>query len=256
MMMRIVRAAIFFIIILILWELIYRTGIYPEVLFPSPVQVGSYLLKGFSGSSLIFACYVTLRRLLTGYAISLFIGLPIGLALSRSQTLKDTVGSVALGLQALPSICWAPLAILWIGQNERAMLFIVIMGALFSIIISTESGVKNVPPIFVRAAKTMGSKGFHTYSKVIMPAALPSIVTGMKMGWSFAWRSLMAGEMIIFVIGGAGIGQHLSMGRELNDMPRVMGLMFIILIIGLIVDKLFFSPIERMLHERWGTKIS
>ena len=256
MLMRIVRAAVFFIAIVFIWEMIFRTGIYPEVLFPSPVQVGKYLLQGISNTSLLIAGYITLRRLLLGYAISMCIGLPIGLALSRSQTLKDTIGSVALGLQALPSICWAPLAILWIGQNEKAMIFIVIMGALFSIIISTESGVRNVPPIFVRAAKTMGSKGFHTYSKVILPGALPSIVTGMKMGWSFAWRSLMAGEMIIFVIGAAGIGQHLSMGRELNDMPRVMGLMFTILVIGLIVDKLFFSPIEHMLHERWGTKIS
>ncbi len=254
--MRIVRAAIFFIVILILWEILFRSGLYPEVLFPSPIQVGHYLVKNIGNATLLLAGLVTLKRLILGYVISLCVGLPIGLALSRSQTLKDTIGSVALGLQALPSICWAPLAILWIGQNERAMIFIVIMGALFSIIISTESGVRNVPPIYIRAAKTMGSKGAHTYVKVIIPAALPSIVTGMKMGWSFAWRSLMAGEMIIFVIGAAGIGQHLSMGRELNDMPRVIGLMFIILIIGLIVDKLIFSPWEQMLHERWGTRIS
>ncbi len=252
--MRLIRAILFFIAILIIWESIYRLEIYPEVLFPSPIQVGEYLLKGFSGETLIMAGYITLKRLLIGYIISLFVGIPIGLALSRFQLLKDTVGSIALGLQALPSICWAPLAILWIGQNEQAMFFIVIMGALFSIIISTDAGVRNASPIFVRAAKTMGSKGVHTYTKVIIPAALPSIVTGMKMGWSFAWRSLMAGEMIIFVIGAAGVGQHLSMGRELNDMPRVIGLMFIIVIIGLVADKLVFSPWEHLLHERWGTK--
>lgn len=252
--MRLARAIIFFIAILLIWESIYRLKIYPEVLFPSPIQVGEYLLKGLLGKTLILAGYITLKRLLIGYIISIFVGIPIGLALSRFQLLKDTVGSIALGLQALPSICWAPLAILWIGQNEQAMFFIVIMGALFSIIISTDAGVRNVSPIFVRAAKTMGSKGVHTYTKVIIPAALPSIVTGMKMGWSFAWRSLMAGEMIIFVIGAAGVGQHLSMGRELNDMPRVIGLMFIIVIIGLVADKLVFSPWEHLLHERWGTK--
>jgi NitT/TauT family transport system permease protein len=133
------------------------------------------------------------------------------------------------------------------------MQFVVIMGSLWSMIIATDNGVRNVPPIFARAAMTMGSKRLHTWLKVILPASLPFIVSGMKQGWAFAWRSLMAAEIFVTIITGFGLGNLLQNGRDLNAMDQVLGIMFVIVVIGLLADKIMFSPWERFLHRRWGT---
>ena len=133
------------------------------------------------------------------------------------------------------------------------MLFVVIMGTLWSVIIATDNGVRNVPPIFARAARTMGSKQLHTWFKVILPASLPFIVSGMKQGWAFAWRSLMAAEIYVTILTGFGLGHLLHYGRELNAMDQVIGVMFVIVVIGLLADKIVFAPWERFLHRRWGT---
>jgi len=167
--------------------------------------------------------------------------------------LADTLGLLALGLQALPSVCWVPLALVWFGQTEAAMFFVVVMGTLWSVIIATDNGVRNVPPIYARAARTMGSRGLHTWLVVILPAALPFIVGGMKQGWAFAWRSLMAAEIYVTILSGFGLGHLLHYGRELNAMEQVIGIMLVLVVIGLLADKIFFSPWERFLHRRWGT---
>jgi ABC-type nitrate/sulfonate/bicarbonate transport system permease component len=131
--------------------------------------------------------------------------------------------------------------------------FVVVMGTLWSVIIATDNGVRNVPPIYARAARTMGSSGLHTWLWVIFPAALPFIVGGMKQGWAFAWRSLMAAEIYVTILSGFGLGHLLHYGRELNAMEQVIGIMLVLLLIGLLADKIFFSPWERFLHRRWGT---
>jgi len=151
-------------------------------------------------------------------------------------------------------VCWAPLALIWFGQTETAMFFIVIMGTIWSVILATDSGVRNVSPIYVRAANTMGSHGLHTWVKVVMPAALPFIVSGMKQGWAFAWRSLMAAEIYVTILTGFGLGHLLHYGRELHAMDQVIGIMLIIIVVGLVADKILFSPWERFLHRRWGTR--
>jgi NitT/TauT family transport system permease protein len=146
-----------------------------------------------------------------------------------------------------------PLALLWFGQTEAAMLFVVIMGTLWSVQIAVDNGVRNVPPIFARAAKTMGSKGLHTWWYVIIPASLPFIVSGTKQGWAFAWRSLMAAEISVTILTGFGLGQLLHYGRDMNAMDQVIGVMLVIVVIGLLADKILFSPWERFFHRRWGT---
>jgi len=203
--------------------------------------------------TLASAILVTLKRLLLGYVFGLALGLPLGLLTARFRLLADTLGLLALGLQALPSVCWVPLALLWFGQTEAAMFFVVVMGTLWSVIIATDNGVRNVPPIYARAARTMGSSGLHTWLVVILPAALPFIVGGMKQGWAFAWRSLMAAEIYVTILSGFGLGHLLHYGRELNAMEQVIGIMLVLLVIGLLADKIFFSPWERFLHRRWGT---
>ena len=252
-MRRFLSAAGFFVLLILLWQLLYQLKIWSPVLLPSPIQVALYLKGAIADATLGHAAIITMRRLLTGYLFGIIVGLPLGLLTARWIVVRDTLGMTALGLQTLPSVCWVPLALLWFGQTEAAMLFVVIMGTIWSVIIATETGVRNVPPIFPRAALTMGSRRLHIWLKVILPAALPFVVSGMKQGWAFAWRSLMAAEIYVTILTGFGLGQLLHFGREQQAMDQVIGIMIVIVIIGLLVDKTLFSPIERFLHRRWGT---
>ncbi len=252
-MKRLVLAVLFFAILLGLWEAAYRAKIWSPVLLPSPQQVAEYLKASAQDGTLLHATVITMRRLLIGYFIGILGGLPLGFLTARWKVFHDTIGTLALGLQTLPSVCWVPLALLWFGQSEAAMLFVVVMGTLWSVVIATDTGVRNVPPIYRRAALTMGSRRLHMWFKVILPAALPFIVSGMKQGWAFAWRSLMAAEIFVTILTGFGLGQLLHYGRELSAMDQVIGIMFVIVVIGLLADKIFFSPFETFLHRRWGT---
>lgn len=252
-MSRLLKAAAFFAGLVVLWQALYLSGRWSPVLLPSPIAVARYLEGVVADGTLGAATAVTLRRLVTGYAFGLALGLPAGLLTARFRVLKDTLGMLALGLQTLPSVCWVPLALLWFGESEAAMFFVVVMGTIWSVIIATESGVRNLPPIYGRAARTMGSRGLHTWLKVMLPAALPFIVGGMKQGWAFAWRSLMAAEIFVTILSGFGLGQLLHYGRELNAMDQVIGIMLVVVLIGLLADKILFSPWERLLQRRWGT---
>jgi NitT/TauT family transport system permease protein len=243
----------FFAALIAAWELLVREGVWSQVLVPAPSAVAGYLFSSTMDGTLPVAAAITLRRLVLGYAAGFILGVPLGLVVARFRYFENTLGLVALGLQALPSICWAPLALLWFGQTEAAMFFIVIMGSVWSILLATNSGIRNTPPIYVRAARTMGSRGLHTWIRVILPAALPFIITGMKQGWAFAWRSLMAAEIYITIITGLGLGHLLHYGRELHAMDAVLGIMIVIILIGLLTDRLLFSPVERFIHRRWGT---
>jgi NitT/TauT family transport system permease protein len=242
-MRRVVVASLFFVGIAAVWQGLVLSGRWSAVLLPSPSEVGEYLWTSLGDGSLLEATEVTLRRLLIGYAIGLAIGLPLGLLSSTFLFVEDTIGVLALGLQTLPSVCWIPLA----------MLFIVVMGTLWSVVITTDTGARSISPVYARAARTMGSDGFHKWTRVIVPASLPSLIGGMKQGWAFAWRSLMAAEIYVTIISGFGLGHLLHYGRELNAMDQVIGVMLVIVVIGLIADKALFAPWERFLHRRWGT---
>lgn len=245
---------LFFVVLTAVWEWLVRAGIWSHVLVPTPSEVAKYLVRSVADKSLPNACAITLKRLVLGFAAGFALGPPLGILIARFKFFRNTLGLLALGLQALPSICWAPLALLWFGQTETAMFFIVVMGSVWSITLATASGVCHVPPLYVWAAQTMGSRGLHTWVKVILPAALPFIVSGMKQGWAFAWRSLMAAEVYVTIITGFGLGHLLHFGRELHAMDAVLGIMIIIILVGLLTDKLLFSPVERFLHRRWGTE--
>lgn len=255
-MKRFLRAGAFFVIVLLIWHysVTYAVskGWWSPVLAPDPLSVGKYIYGALCDGTLPTAVWVTLRRLLVGYVLGLVIGLPLGLLTSQFKAFRDTIGLMALGLQTLPSVCWVPLALLWFQQTEKAMFFVVIMGSVWSVLIATETGVRTMPPIYVRAARTMGSRGLHTWIKVILPASLPFLVSGMKQGWAFAWRSLMAAEIYVTILTGDGLGRLLHYGRELMAMEQVLGVMVVIVLIGLMADKIVFSPWERFLHHRWG----
>jgi NitT/TauT family transport system permease protein len=253
-MRRTIEASAFFVLLVVAWEVLVRKGVWSPLLVPSPFSVGTYLIEAVRDGTLAGAIFVTLKRLILGYLFGLTLGLPLGLLTARFRVASDTLGLLALGLQALPSVCWVPLALLWFGQSEAAMFFVVVMGTLWSVIIATDNGLRNVPPIYARAARTMGSRGLHTWFRVMLPAALPFVVSGMKQGWAFAWRSLMAAEIYVTIITGFGLGHLLHYGRELHAMEQVVGIMLVIVLIGLAADRAFFSPWEKFLHRRWGTE--
>ena len=251
-MKRFLIAATFFLALTVAWHLLVLAEVWSPVLLPGPLSVAEYLWSAVKDGTLAESAWVTISRLLIGYLIGCVIGLPLGIMTARSKTLNDTIGVMALGLQTLPSVCWVPLALLWFGQTESAMLFVVIMGTLWSVLIAVDNGVRNLPPIYTRAALTMGSTGFHTLRAVILPASMPYVISGMKQGWAFAWRSLMAAEIYVTLLTGYGLGHLLHFGRELNAMDQVIAVMLVIVSIGLLADKVLFSPWERFLHRRWG----
>lgn len=242
------RGLIFIALLVALWDVYLR--IRPSYLLASPAEAFQVLAAGVLDRSFLIGMGASLRRILIGYGISLFFGVPLGLLIGRFKVLDDTVGNFIGVLQVLPSICWLPLAILWFGLSEWAIHFVVIMGALLPIAIATDGGIKNISPLYVRAARTMGVKGLDLYLRVIFLAALPSILTGLKLGWSFAWRALMAGELLFVSV---GVGQLLQTGRELNDMPQVIAVMIVIMAIGLFFDHLVFAPIQNHIRRKWGT---
>ena len=243
------RRLVFYALLLLLWEVLASSGAWPSYLFPGPFDVLGALASGLRKGTFITATLVSLRRLVIGYVISLAVGLTLGLLIGRIKLLADTVGSLVLGLQALPSVCWLPLAILWFGLSERAILFVVVLGALFSITLGVEAGVKNTPPLYIKAARTLGARGPALYTQVVLPAALPAILSGLKQGWTFAWRSLMAGELLFFTL---SLGNLLQTGRDLNDAAQVMAVMVVIVIVGVAIDQLIFAPFERRVRARWG----
>ena len=260
-MKNIAQTFIFFFLLVLIWAGItgdldflgIHCTLWSPYVLPSPSLVAQYLWDNTLNGKLPLSMLITLRRLLIGYAIGLIIGVPLGMLAARFRMMRNTVGVLGLGFQGLPSVCWVPLACIWFGQTEAALLFVVIMGTLWSVLLSTENGIRNVPPIYARAARTMGSSPMHTLLFVTLPASAPFVVSGMKQGWAFAWRSLMAAEIYVSVISGFGIGQYLHYGRELQRMHQVVGVMFIIILVGLLADKLIFSPVEMWLHRRWGT---
>ena len=252
-MKRAISALLFFAALGLAWHLASTSGRWSAVLLPSPRDVLDYLIDAGRDGTLAEATLVTLKRLLVGYAIGIVIGIPLGLMTSTSQFFQDTIGALALGLQTLPSVCWIPLALLWFGQTENAMLFVVIMGTLGSVLIATDTGARSIPPIYARVARTMGSEGLDKWTRVILPASLPFLVSGLKQGWAFAWRSLMAAEIYVTILTGFGLGHLLHYGRELSAMDQVIGIMLVIVAIGLVADKVLFSPWERFMHRRWGT---
>lgn len=251
----ILAAVAFFAVLIGIWEYGSRAQWWNPVLIPSPLEIGKFIVEKAGDGELFSACWVTMKRLLVGYVIGIAIGIPLGLLNSRFKFVSNTLGVVALGLQTLPSVCWVPLALLWFGQTETAMLFIVVMGTLWAVLLATDHGIRQIPPIYRRAASTMGSSGLHLLWHVLLPASLPHLVTGTKQGWAFAWRSLMAAEIYVTVLTGFGLGHLLHYGRELHAMDQVAAVMLVILIIGFAADKALFTPWERFLRRRWGLTV-
>ena len=243
------RQFVFYSLLLAVWIVVARLRIWPPYMVPSPQGVFESLRAGFADHSFWIAIAVSMKRIAIGYAISVVIGVVLGLLLATSDFLEQTLGGLMVSLQSLPSICWLPIAVLWFGLSEKAILFVVVMGSVLSVTISMEAGRKQMPKIYSLAGRNLGASGLKLFFYVLFPASLPYLVSGLKQGWAFAWRSLIAGEMIFVSL---GLGQLLMMGRDLNDMSQVIAVMILIVAIGYIVDGLIFKTMERKLQYKWG----
>ncbi len=248
-MKAVTRQIIFYSLLIGAWALISRLHLWPPYLFPTPQEVFDSLRAGFADHSFWLAIVISMKRMVTGYAISVAIGVLLGLAIGSSKFLEQTLGGLLVSLQSLPSICWLPIAVLWFGLSEKAILFVVVMGSVLSVTISMETGRKQMPKIYSMAGRNLGASGIKLFVYVLFPASLPYVINGLKQGWAFAWRSLIAGEMIFVTL---GLGQLLMMGRDLNDMSQVIAVMILIIAIGYLVDGLVFKTIERRLQYKWG----
>jgi NitT/TauT family transport system permease protein len=242
---------LFYGALLTIWIVLAKLKIWPPYIFPDPKGVLESLYAGFSDKSFFIAIGISMRRMLLGYGLSVVLGMILGLMVASNKFLEETLGGLLVSLQSLPSICWLPLAVLWFGLSEKAILFVVVMGSLLSVTISMETGRRQIPKIYGMAGRNLGARGLRLFLFVLLPASLPYIVTGLKQGWAFAWRSLISGEMIFVSL---GLGQLLMMGRDLNDMSQVIAVMILIIAIGYIVDGLVFQTIERRLQRKWGVE--
>jgi NitT/TauT family transport system permease protein len=238
-------------VVLLIWQILIWREWKPEYIFASPADVFSRLWDDMQTAEFWKAIGHTMRRAVIGFAASLVIGGIIGIALSRSRVLRTGFGSIITGLQTMPSIAWFPLAILVFGLTEQAILFVVVLGAAPSIANGIISGVDGVPPIYSRLGRNLGAGNVALYRDFVIPAAMPGVIAGLKQGWAFSWRSLMAGELLVIIPGVQSIGTRLSFARELSDSEGLMSTMIVILVIGLVVDAIFGS-IERSVLRRRG----
>jgi NitT/TauT family transport system permease protein len=234
------------------WELVVLSGWKPTYVLPSPFAVLDRLGQDIMTVDLWQAIAITLRRGIWGFAIAIVIGVAIGAAVSRFRILRAGIGSLITGLQTMPSIAWFPLAILLFKLTEEAITFVVVLGAAPSIANGLIHGVDHIPPVLRRAGRMAGARGFNEYRYVILPAAMPSFVAGLKNGWAFAWRSLMAGELIVVIAHQASLGFLLQVNRELVDSQGLLAVMIAILAIGILIDSLVFGTIERRIREKRG----
>jgi NitT/TauT family transport system permease protein len=233
-----------------IWQLIFILGIWPKVSLPSPAMVAQSLVGLVADSSLIVGIVITMWRLIVGFSISIIIGVAIGLAMVKFTDFGKTMSSFAVGLQSFPSIAWVPFAVLLIGLNDSGILFVVIMSSVFSVMISTYSGIRNISPIYLNAARNMGAHGISLFRHVMIPAATPSLIIGIRQAWSFAWHALIGAEMLITTL--VGLGHILFVGREFQLMGQIIATMITIFAIGLLFDRLLFSKLEEKVRDRWG----
>ena len=239
----------FYFFLLLVWQLLAWLRVAPDYLLPSPFQVARRMVELTRDNLLWPSIQTTLTRMALGFALSALIGLFIGIAMGTSWVVNKSLKSLFLGLQTLPTAAWVPVSLLIFGLSDHGMFFVIIMSSMPAVAIATSDGILNIPPIYLRAARTLGTRPFAMYGRVIIPAALPNMVTGLKLGWTLGWHGAVSAELIKSSV---GLGFLLSMGRELNDVSQVIGIMLLTIVFGLLLDRFIFGFIETKIRRRWG----
>ncbi|MFJ7074232.1 ABC transporter permease [Streptomyces sp. NPDC098781] len=233
-------------LVLVVWQLLVWAEVVPVYKLPSPADVWGEVREAWLQGTLLDYIWTSVSRGLLGFLLALVIGTPLGLLVARVRFVRAAIGPILSGLQSLPSVAWVPPAVLWLGLNNSMMYAVILLGAVPSIANGLVAGIDQIPPLFLRAGRTLGATGLREARHVVMPAALPGYLAGLKQGWAFSWRSLMAAEIIASSPDlGVGLGQLLENGRNNSSMSQVFLAIFLILLVGIAIDLLIFSPLER-----------
>jgi NitT/TauT family transport system permease protein len=239
-------------IVLAGWQVVVWSGWRETYVIPPPATVLAELGDLVTTGRFWEAVNITMQRVTLGFGLAIVVGVGVGVAVSQSGLLRRAIGSIITGLQSMPSIAWFPFAILVFGLTEAAILFVIVLGAAPAIANGLIAGVDHIPPILLRAGKVLGAQGMAAWRHVVLPAALPSFVSGLKQGWAFAWRSLMAGELLVIIASRPSIGVRLDTARQLSDASGLIAMMIVVLLIGILVDALLFGTVERRIRRNRG----
>jgi len=241
----------FYVALIAAWQTTADADIWPDEIFPSPYEIAEDLLYGVTDGTIIFGMGTTLWRLAAGLAIAICGGIVLGILMARVDIVNQTIGSLVLGLQSIPSIAWVPLALIWFGGFDSGIIFVTAIGAIFAVTVNIYTGVKNIDPHYIEAARNMGAKGSQLTINVLIPAAFPYMISGFKQGWAFAWRGVIGAEILFSYL---GLGYLLNVGRQTIDVSQVIAVMIIIMALGMIVDGLIFKRVEFKVMSRWGLR--
>lgn len=241
--------AIGFIVFLVAWQVVFWLKLWPPYLFPSPSSTLAEFLFLEKLGTLQIAFVDTVERIVVDFGLTLVLGLGVGILMVYFKRFGRMMNSFSLGLQSFPSMAWVPFAIIIIGLDNEGILFVVVLSSVFSIMMSTYSGLRNIPSIYLRAAKNMGTGNLALFGSVMMPAAMPSLITGVRQAWSFAWHALIGAEMLM---GAIGLGGILYDGSQFLKINEVIVSMMVIFAIGLVADRLLFYRLEESVRTKWG----
>ncbi|MCH6230416.1 ABC transporter permease [Microbacterium sp. CFH 31415] len=253
----VVPPIVFVLLLLVAWQAYVVLAQPRPDIVPSPVDVANALGSAWDSGRLQEAVATSLERGVVGFLIAIAVGTPIGLLLAEVRPIRRAVGPIISGLQVLPSVAWVPAAIIWFGLSDATVYFVILMGAIPSIVNGLIAGIDQVPPQLRRVGTVLGASRWQLATAVILPAALPGYLAGLKQGWAFSWRSLMAAEII--AVGGTigfGLGSMLQQSRELADLAGVLGTIILILLIGILIELVFFGPLERRMLKRRGLLVT
>ncbi|MFI5944041.1 ABC transporter permease [Streptomyces uncialis] len=240
-------------LVLVVWQVLVWAEVTESYKLPAPAEVWDEVVTAWQRGTLLEYIWTSVSRGLLGFLLALSIGTPLGLVVARVKFVRAAIGPILSGLQSLPSVAWVPPAVIWLGLNDSMMFAVILLGAVPSIANGLVSGVDQVPPLFLRAGRTLGATGLRHTWHIVMPAALPGYLAGLKQGWAFSWRSLMAAEIIASSPElGVGLGQLLENGRTASSMSMVFLAILMILIVGIAIDLLIFSPLERWVLRSRG----
>lgn len=242
-------------LLLAAWQGLAWARVKPDYLFPPPAAVWSTLVEQARTGVLGRAIWLSVSRGLVGFAVAVAIGTPLGLLVARVRPVGATLRPILSGLQSLPSVAWVPAAVIWFGLTSGTVYAVVLLGSVPSIAAGMASGLEQVPPLYLRVGRVLGARGLRAARFILLPAALPGYVAGLKQGWAFSWRSLMAAELITQSPGlGTGLGQLLNTGRQFNDIALVFAMIVVILLVGVAIDQCLFAPLERTVLRHRGLR--
>ena len=234
--------------VVLVWAVVAATT--DTTAIPSPAAVWEAFVVGVRDGDLVAAAVRTLIRLVFSFVIAVSLGVSLGLALALHEFARRAIRPLVVALQITPFVAWVPLAVLWFGVTERAVVFVAIVGSFPAMTLATLQAIRQVPPLYERAGRTLGARGWTLYRRIVFPAAMPGVMAGLQQAWGFAWKALMAGELIVATAGATGLGHLLD--RQSNDPAAVLATLAVIVVLGVAADYLLFGQLDRRIRGRRG----